>query len=793
MERTPWEPSLGAYVWAKLPSYPWWPGIIAPDTHGNHRRGNRFNVNFYNDTQHAWVARENLVPFAENMDKCVKPTHRLYSAVQQAMTEAIQDGALEPTLEGPGALPDGLASATQSVGEESAEKESTKRRPSTVADESVDEAGQPSRIPVTSSTAPALKRLKQKRKIPADDSDGTETAASSSDYDAVSELAESDTSLQQSSEARLGKSKGQVGRHNAPYSGKQGARKMKTTNGAASDFSPDDLEASRGSGGTSTPLPSKDAHLRLSQRRDAARDGTSASGRSDYSRQLATLRQQNAQMKARLALLERKLEKYPPAAPEPTPLTLDAIRASASGLTSRKSIGAEDLIRFARGLEASADMLSELHQAWTERCSKYRECVSRLEDLRLAAAHAAEAFELEERRIALQLAELLRYQVTLDVLRTSRAGKPIKSLGKSLSGKSAVIERLAEEIVSKWKTVVTEAQRESESGPSVSPLDNQSKSSGQVDGAQERASSSPLVLAMESGAVSRESSARSQQLPEGRSNDNNVPEGALASASLSWIREDADLGHPSRGVTEPPTQQKTENPAKLSHPLATDTHETLKATTREMSAVRDPPPSLELPWQAQSTDNSDERSITTLVTEPLPLPPGKRGDIVRALCDVFTAAATAEDAESPKTLNTATMNLFLSICIDLERAINAKFSFDFARPDYSAKYRDLKANLRRNADLRLRLLRQELAPAELVDMTAEELKTAQAREREAIIAERMLYHKQRGIPQAASTDQFRCGRCGQRACTYFQMQTRSADEPMTTFVTCMHCGNRWKC
>lgn len=31
-----------------------------------------------------------------------------------------------------------------------------------------------------------------------------------------------------------------------------------------------------------------------------------------------------------------------------------------------------------------------------------------------------------------------------------------------------------------------------------------------------------------------------------------------------------------------------------------------------------------------------------------------------------------------------------------------------------------------------------------------------------------------------------------RKTTYYQMQTRSADEPMTTFVTCVNCGNRWK-
>ena len=72
------------------------------------------------------------------------------------------------------------------------------------------------------------------------------------------------------------------------------------------------------------------------------------------------------------------------------------------------------------------------------------------------------------------------------------------------------------------------------------------------------------------------------------------------------------------------------------------------------------------------------------------------------------------------------------------------------------------------------------------------------------------------------TDLFKCGRCGKRNCTYtqvivvtlishpiiklwrrmqkdadcfvflLQLQTRSADEPMTTFVVCNDCGNRWK-
>ena len=43
------------------------------------------------------------------------------------------------------------------------------------------------------------------------------------------------------------------------------------------------------------------------------------------------------------------------------------------------------------------------------------------------------------------------------------------------------------------------------------------------------------------------------------------------------------------------------------------------------------------------------------------------------------------------------------------------------------------------------------------------------------------------------TSIFKCGKCKKNNCNYFQMQTRSADEPMTTFVTCLNCNNRWKC
>ena len=49
------------------------------------------------------------------------------------------------------------------------------------------------------------------------------------------------------------------------------------------------------------------------------------------------------------------------------------------------------------------------------------------------------------------------------------------------------------------------------------------------------------------------------------------------------------------------------------------------------------------------------------------------------------------------------------------------------------------------------------------------------------------------VNMAAATDTFTCRKCKGNQCTYYQLQIRSADEPMTTFISCIQCGNRWKC
>lgn len=62
------------------------------------------------------------------------------------------------------------------------------------------------------------------------------------------------------------------------------------------------------------------------------------------------------------------------------------------------------------------------------------------------------------------------------------------------------------------------------------------------------------------------------------------------------------------------------------------------------------------------------------------------------------------------------------------------------------------------------------------------------------LADKLLIREQKILEgnKSRATDQYKCHRCGKRECTYYEMQTRSADEPMTIFITCLNCGKRWK-
>ncbi|XP_072998076.1 transcription elongation factor TFIIS [Typha latifolia] len=113
---------------------------------------------------------------------------------------------------------------------------------------------------------------------------------------------------------------------------------------------------------------------------------------------------------------------------------------------------------------------------------------------------------------------------------------------------------------------------------------------------------------------------------------------------------------------------------------------------------------------------------------------------------------------------------------------------------HKQKYRSIMFNLKdsNNPDFRRRVLLGHVLPENIVNMTPEEMASDERKRENQQIKAKALFECERAGAPKATTDQFKCGRCGQRKTTYYQLQTRSADEPMTTFVTCVNCNNHWK-
>lgn len=138
---------------------------------------------------------------------------------------------------------------------------------------------------------------------------------------------------------------------------------------------------------------------------------------------------------------------------------------------------------------------------------------------------------------------------------------------------------------------------------------------------------------------------------------------------------------------------------------------------------------------------------------------------------------------------------YVKTAVDIENKLWFEHGQDKKR--YSQQYRDICFNLRdkKNMDFKTRVLNGEIEPKEIVylrpeDMASKSQSKAREESKKWILAAQNL-----DLQMAAAqklTEDYRCGKCGNKRCSYFQMQTRGADEPMTTFVTCTKCNNKWK-
>ncbi|XP_011929519.1 PREDICTED: transcription elongation factor A protein 2 isoform X5 [Cercocebus atys] len=113
---------------------------------------------------------------------------------------------------------------------------------------------------------------------------------------------------------------------------------------------------------------------------------------------------------------------------------------------------------------------------------------------------------------------------------------------------------------------------------------------------------------------------------------------------------------------------------------------------------------------------------------------------------------------------------------------------------YKNRVRSRISNLKdaKNPDLRRNVLCGAITPQQIAVMTSEEMASDELKEIRKAMTKEAIREHQMARTGGTQTDLFTCGKCRKKNCTYTQVQTRSSDEPMTTFVVCNECGNRWK-
>ncbi|NWT74553.1 TCEA3 protein, partial [Prunella himalayana] len=196
------------------------------------------------------------------------------------------------------------------------------------------------------------------------------------------------------------------------------------------------------------------------------------------------------------------------------------------------------------------------------------------------------------------------------------------------------------------------------------------------------------------------------------------------------------------------------------------------------------------------------------------------GDSVRDKCiEMLTAALRMDDDYKEFSVNCEKMASEIEDHI-LWGARGPQASCASTDMKYRNRVRSRISNLKdpKNPGLRRNVLCGAIEPSLIARMTAEEMASDELKKLRNAMTQEAIREHQMAKTGGTVTDLFQCGKCKKKNCTYnqvrpglqgtlawgmlegspltrccsTQVQTRSADEPMTTFVLCNECGNRWK-
>lgn len=164
------------------------------------------------------------------------------------------------------------------------------------------------------------------------------------------------------------------------------------------------------------------------------------------------------------------------------------------------------------------------------------------------------------------------------------------------------------------------------------------------------------------------------------------------------------------------------------------------------------------------------------------------------LVEVFGKAEEIE-AKDGSTGGDEAMADPVKLANEIDEALHGAFP---TKEPYLAQARSIIYNLKdkKNHTFKFKLMVGFYKPQDVPKFTAEDMasdeKNAERAKQRKYAMEEIQSDWAIKNGQQRITGMFTCGKCKGVKTTYFQMQTRSSDEPMTTFVSCLTCNNRWK-
>nr|XP_057940785.1 transcription elongation factor A protein 3 isoform X1 [Doryrhamphus excisus] len=366
------------------------------------------------------------------------------------------------------------------------------------------------------------------------------------------------------------------------------------------------------------------------------------------------------------------------------------------------------------------------------------------------------------------LKELKGFSMTLKLLQETRIGMSVNSIRKHCTDEEVIA--LAKVLIKEWKTLLDAGRRHNDKAAEVKNGLASSKTAGSPH-------SSPRKDSLDSKMAKK-------QLVEAKKERKNSCDSKLGQA----VKRHSTDAKPDRRESD--LKQSSSPPAK-------------KLTSERRESHGSKAPQSAPPQRKPSTDNNERKGKSeppktpTTPTSPMspaftsaggPLPPHlTTGDSIRDKCIEMLAAALRTDNDFKD---------FGTNCDSMAAEIEDHIYQEMKATDmkYKNRVRSRISNLKdpKNPGLRRNVLAGSIDLIRIATMTSEEMASDELKQLRNVLTQEAIREHQMAKTGGTTTDLLQCGKCKKKNCTYNQVQTRSADEPMTTFVLCNECGNRWK-